>query len=289
LKPLTVSGDLESVLADLVGDLAAYRPGGKGLIFEGGGDSDFDKTLAGTLFREELRGINLISGSNKLRVKLLHEVLQRAHASGALPTKFYAVMDGDTDEPPEDGGAVNRFVWDVYHIENYLLEPNIISQVVRNLDPAREESADSVLNALETAARNVVPTVLIHRIKSTANSKLVRAINLGFAPDSDNVAGDLHAAVTRSMTRMQAAVEADLTQSSLAAAEQMLRAEIEASFADGSWIRKLPGREILKQYLSGLQIGVGYEVLRNLIVAKMAETGFKPAGMREIIEKVAAD
>src|SRR6266511_929609 len=35
LRALTASGDLELVLTDLVGDLAAYRPGGKGLIFEG--------------------------------------------------------------------------------------------------------------------------------------------------------------------------------------------------------------------------------------------------------------
>ncbi len=55
LKALTVSEDLELVLTDLVGDLAAYRPGGKGLIFEGGGDSDFDKTIVSTLFSEEVR------------------------------------------------------------------------------------------------------------------------------------------------------------------------------------------------------------------------------------------
>jgi energy-coupling factor transporter ATP-binding protein EcfA2 len=75
LKPLVVRGDLDGVLTDLVGDLAAYRPGGKALIFEGGGDTDFDKTLVGALFSQELRGVNLISGSNKGRVKALHEIL----------------------------------------------------------------------------------------------------------------------------------------------------------------------------------------------------------------------
>jgi hypothetical protein len=62
LKPLTANEDLEVVIADLVGDLAAYRPGGKAIIFEGGGDSDFDKTIVAALFRYELRGINLLQG-----------------------------------------------------------------------------------------------------------------------------------------------------------------------------------------------------------------------------------
>jgi predicted ATPase len=289
LKPLTVSGDLDAVLADLVGDLAAYRPGGKGLIFEGGGDSDFDKTLAGSLFSEELRGINLISGTNKIRVKLLHEVLERAHASGAVPTKFYAIVDGDTDGPTEDTEAVNRYVWDVYHIENYLLEPEIIAHVINTIDPSRNEEASSVLSGLEAAARNVVPSVLIHRIRSSTNSKLVRSISLGFSPNTLTVAHDLHEAVVRSMARMQADIAADLSEPSLFAAEQALRVNIEGSFADGTWIKKLPGRDILKQYVASLHVGVGYEVLRNLIVGRMVETGFRPAGMKEIIDKVAAD
>lgn len=200
LRPLTVSGDLDSVLADLVGDLAAYRPGGKGLIFEGGGDTDFDKTLAGTLFSEELRGINLISGTNKIRVKLLHEVLERAHASGDVPTKFYAIVDGDTEGPVENTDAVNRYVWDVYHIENYLLEPSIIAHVVSTIDPLHVVDENSVRSSLEAAARNVVPSVLIHRIKVSANSKLIGSINLGFSPDTLTVAHDLHEAVARLRT-----------------------------------------------------------------------------------------
>lgn len=289
LRPLIVSGDLESVLADLVGDLAAYRPGGKGLIFEGGGDSDFDKTIASTLFSEELRGINLISGTNKIRVKLLHEVLERAHDSGAVPTKFYAIVDGDTEGVAGESNAVNRHVWDVYHIENYLLEPAIIAHVVNTIDPNRSEDEESVTNGLEVAARSVVGSVLIHRIRSSANSKLVSSINLGFDPATLTVAHDLHEAVTRSLAKIEAAIENELSEQSLLSAEQQLRIEIEASFTDGSWIKKLPGRDILKQYVAGQTLPVGYEVLRNLIVGRMVEVGFKPAGMKEVIDKVVAD
>lgn len=79
LRPLTESSDLDLVLADLVGDLAAYRPGGKGLLLEGGGDTDFDKVFVSKLFPDELKGINLISGSNKIKVRALHDILDKAY------------------------------------------------------------------------------------------------------------------------------------------------------------------------------------------------------------------
>src|SRR5690606_20739108 len=59
LRSLRMRDDLDIAVADLVGDLSAYRPGGKGVIFEGGGDAEFDKMFVGGLFKKELLGINL--------------------------------------------------------------------------------------------------------------------------------------------------------------------------------------------------------------------------------------
>jgi len=50
----------------------------------------------------------------------------------------------------------------------------------------------------------------------------------------------------------------------------------------------LPGREILRQFVSISATGVKYEMLRNLIVSRMAEAGYKPAGMKAVIQKVVA-
>lgn len=172
LRTLSVTDDLDAVLADLVGDLAAYRPGGKGLIFEGGGDTDFDKTLVNALFPEELRGVNLISGSNKARVKILHEVLERAYSKGDLPTKFFAITDKDSDGISENTKNVGTFQWDVYHIENYLIHENFIADVLNSLGMTSIYTAESVKNCLEDAARAVVPSVIIHRMRSLVNSHL---------------------------------------------------------------------------------------------------------------------
>jgi hypothetical protein len=288
LRPLMVSEDLDLVLTDLVGDLAAYRPGGKGLIFEGGGDSEFDKKLASTLFAEELRGINLISGTNKSRVKALHEILERAHARGDMPTKFYAVVDKDSETATDEAKAVNRFVWDVYHIENYLLEPSFILDVLRALG-IEGQTQEGVLNSLSKAARGVVPSMLNHRMRQFASQRILRSIDLGFDPGTLTVGRDLHAATVRSAGRINSILAGDLNEASLVAKEQEFRNEIEQSFADGTWKSTIPGREILRRFVDNEKLPVGYEVLRNLILSKMGEQSHKPKGMQEIIAKIVAD
>jgi hypothetical protein len=88
---------------------------------------------------------------------------------------------------------------------------------------------------------------------------------------------------------MKAEVAAQLSEASLISTEQALLVEIEENFSDGTWIRKLPGRDILKQYVGSQVPKVGYKVLRNLIVGRMVEIGFKPLGMKAVIDKIVAD
>jgi predicted ATPase len=286
LRALTVTQDLELVMADLVGDLAAYRPGGKALIFEGGGDSDFDKTIAATLFPEELRGINLLSGTNKMRVKLLHEILHRAYKSGDLPTKFYAVTDRDSEPLAEESKVVNRFEWDVYHIENYLLVPRIIAEVLNSLNLGGRFEEKSVFDGLESAARKVVPMMLMHKMRTHVNSAIVNCVDLGFSPSTLTVGIAIHDAVTRSVSRIEEVIRLRLSKADLVDMEHTLKDQLNQSFVDGSWIKILPGREILKQFVTIERVSVGYETFRNLIVSKMSETGYKPEGMASILSKI---
>jgi AAA domain, putative AbiEii toxin, Type IV TA system len=122
LRPLKATADLDLALVDLVGDLASYRPSGKVVIFEGGGDSDFDRKVTGTLFPELQLKANLISGTNKARVRALHETLETASQQGQLPFQFYAVTDKDSSKEDIPRSSIGIYSWDVYHIENYFLE-----------------------------------------------------------------------------------------------------------------------------------------------------------------------
>ncbi len=289
LKPLTVSEDIEIIMTDLVGDLAAYRPGGKAIIFEGGGDSDFDKTIVGAIFRDELQGINLLSGTNKVRVKVLHEILEKAHKSGDLPTKFYAITDSDSESTPDSNLGVNRFEWDVYHIENYLLNTPIITSLVNSLTLKNELTEASVEVMLNEAARKVVPNMLIHKMKGFVNSQVVNSISLGISPKSNDIGKDLFEAVKRSSEKISTLINNSLSEEMLTNQQKLFSDEYEKCFIDETWRTKLPGRDILKRFISIAELTVGYESFRNMIVKKMVEESYKPSGMNTIINKIISD
>lgn len=289
LRPLLVNQDIEMVMTDLMGDLATYRPGGKGLIFEGGGDSDFDKTFASTLFGKELKGINLISGSNKIRVRLLHEILDRAYKNGDLPTKFYAITDNDSEEYESYTEGLNRYNWDVYHIENYLLHSQIISEVINTLKLGSNYDEKTVDIKLSNAARKVVPNMLLTKMHNYVNSGIMRSIKLGISPKSNAIADDLHNAALASSKRITESVLAELSAHELSSKKAEFEAELEQSFGNGTWKAQLPGREILKRFVDDEKIGINYEVFRNLIVGRMADSGYQPEGMRRVFEKIIAD
>lgn len=285
LKALVEFKDLDLVLTDLVGDLAAYRPGGKGVIFEGGGDSDFDRTLVEALFTEEMRGINLISGSNKAKVRALHQVLASAHSKGHLPTKFFCVVDKDTGRKNAAPDGITEFEWGVYHIENYLLNPDFISETFNTYSLSSPMSTSQADAKLAQAARGVVPLVVANQLRDFANSSIVSELRLGFSPASSTMCDDLKEAIDGSFKRIAAAVNA-LSLTEIQNKEADLRRNLEASFADGSWREKIPGREILKAFVQSEQIPTSYEAFRNQVVSRMAEKSYKPQGMLPIIRRI---
>ena len=285
LTLLDQTSDLNQVLTDLVGDLAAYRPGGKALIFEGGGDSDFDKRFVADLFREELRGINLISGTDKAKVKALHEILEKAYSDSTLDIKFCAIVDGDTDEEFKTNGF-SRFQWNVYHVENYLLQPDIIAHILNSSELSKKWTDELVSQALKDAARLIIPHRVAHKMREYCNKKIVTCIDLGFSPKSKLIGSEIYQALVRSTQRITDVVAKELQESDLDNFEKTQRLELDESLEDGTWIKKLPGREILKQFRGDQKLPMTYELLRNLIIGRMSELGRKPEGMRKVIEEI---
>lgn len=289
LRELRATEDLDIAIADIVGDLAAYRPGGAAIIFEGGGDSDYDQSLTFRLFSTELAGINLLSGSNKTKLSALHEILDRAYSRGDLPTRFYAITDRDSPPSLEARTGLRMFNWDVYHIENYLLEEVYVAKVINALEPTRRITAEMTLNEMRSAARKAVPALVRHRMREHINSNLVSCINLGFDPAAEDIATVASEAVGRSLERINNVVGESLAHSALTDLQRQYEQDFEAAFADGRWKAEVPGREVLKGLVAELGLAVGYEAVRNLIASHMVDDGFKPAGMARVIELVLSD
>jgi predicted ATPase len=288
LKPLSATADLELALVDLVGDLAAYRPGGKVVIFEGGGDSDFDQRVTSTLFPKLQEQANLISGSNKIRVRALQETLEKATQRGQLPFKFFSVTDRDSG-PPAQSSSVNVFSWDVYHIENYFLEPKFISLVLEMLNVGSVLTEEAIWDELRQCAQDTLPQLIRHELAESANAALVGAINLGTDPKGADLANLLYMSIVRSLERLNDVCSTSLTKVGLEVKESELRSKYNESLANGTWIGKCRGRDILKRFAGKHASSVSYEVFRNLLLSKMKDHGHCPKGMSIVVERILAD
>lgn len=285
LRPMSRESDLDLAIADLVGDLAAYQPDRKVVIFEGGGNSDFDKWMTSALFPKFAQRANLISGTNKRKVTALHEILNRAFSKGEISTRFFAITDSDYDGEKSGVENITLFSWPVYHIENFLIDPDFISIAVSGLYP-NSIGADEVADMLRDCARTCIPKAVRHHVVGNASKQLIGAINLSFDPLAENIADEVYQAAERSRDRTTDLFGGKLSRESLQVLEGELREKYESAIDDGSWVDILPGRDILRAFSNRLPNGIGHETLRTMIVNRMVEAKHMPSRMKAIVSQI---
>ena len=286
LKRLSVTADLDLALVDLVGDLASYKPGGKVVIFEGGGDSDFDQRVASMLFPELQEQANLVSGSNKVRVRALQETLEIASRKGQLPFKFFSITDRDSDATSTPSASVNMFSWDVYHIGNYFLEPKFLSKILSSLQLGPNFTEDEIWDELRQCAQDTLAQLIRHDLAEFANNALVQSINMGTDPKAADLAGVLSQSVSRSLTKLNNICNNELSEPALRQREDDAKRKYIESIADGTWVSKIRGRDVLKRFVGKHAPSVSYEVFRNLLLSQMKDQGYRPNGMENVIKKI---
>lgn len=289
LVPIESGESMDRAILDLVGEVASYRPDGKLLIFEGGGDAEFDLEMTSDLFPELLTKTNMISGTNRNRVRDLHRLLEKANEKGALRMKVFSVVDRDSDSSM--GASPSReMMWDCYHIENYLLEPKYILEVLR--DVLRHKCAFAteaeVENALQSAAQDVAELVIRSELEGWANSTLVRCLRVGSDPRPEKLVQTLQSSIIESRSRIVSTVNADLALEKIESRVVAARTRVHEELDSKKWMKTLPGREILKRFADRHSAGVGYEKLRNLIIASMKRDGYRPSGMSAVIMQILA-
>lgn len=279
-------GDLDRVVLALVGDLAAYRPGAKVVVFESTEDAAFDVRMTCTLFPDFEQRTNAISAGNKRRVSDLYELLEQARTEGHIDARFFAISDADDD--PALAGPATRFQWDVYHIENYLLHPKFILDALRAVGTTGDivQSEDAVLRELKSCAEETIPELVAHKLRAHVNRVLVSSIDLGFDPARRDTAIALAEAITRSHTRIQQRVSVELAEPQLLALQVEYEATCRAALTDDSWITKFRGRDALRRFAGRQTRGMQYEYFRDLVINRMAEVGYQPIGMGRILSAI---
>ena len=278
--------ELERATVDLVGDLATYRPHAKVVILEGDDTTEFDVSMVRRLFPEFGRRVNLVSGGNKSGVKNLYTVLEGSAKQLGVLDRFYAITDRDHESAGAQPLKSHQFSWDCYHIENYLLVPSALRSVTRSVGQGYVfETDNDVVDALKSCAGELVDGLVLELLQKEVNDTIVAMIRVKGDPDTKNYAAAILPSVTASFERVANAADG-FSLEKLRELGYSHELRFRESLQTDAWTKDFPGRKILKQFVGKYVKGVSYEPFVNLILDKLTEDGFEPAGMKRVIDEV---
>jgi len=254
------------------------------LFLEGESDAEllplFLDTLPAGVSLVETRGKGTLMRLTSTAMKLLEETIRDG--------QFYLVRDHDIEDDPgfldalQSQYAGHFFVWDRYHIENYLLDEEAIYQVLAD-DPdiPTPPSPCGIGQRLRALAEARKDHVLAKRLEAKVNQALRRRLRLN-VPEGVKVSllNAAAAHLTRTATILgPAAVEQMYTQE---------RAVLDPDWEEG-WRRLCIGRDVLKDYHGEVVRGyLGYEVFRNRVARKIRDMSRVPSLITQVMSSVTA-
>lgn len=281
--------DVDRVTIELVGDLASYRPHGKVVVLEGKSGDGFDVTMVRRLFPDFARRVNLISGGHKKRVRDLYSVLSEPAIQSGVRNRFFAIVDRDSDSPLPSGPATSEFSWDVYHIENYLLDVGSIRAATVSLEGSDRNLDDSdIIALLHECATELVDGLVLIQIRRDINSMFVDAIRIEGPPDTKSPARGIEPSVKASARRISEICES-LTIEEIERRTESYRGELENSLKSDTWMKEFPGRLILRRY-AGKRLGgrIDSKLFLNMVLDRAVERGIQPPSMKRLLDDIAS-
>jgi len=277
--------EIEAALIDLIGDISSYQHGNKVVIFEGL-DSEFDKKMTNDLFPEFEKSINSISAGSRTNVSNLQNILKSASDEGIISHKFISIVDRDSGKVTGDLESL-KFSWDVYHIENYLLNEKYILQSLNDLGLSNEniDSKEKISFELKECAR----TTLSFHVRHELNQYVSQEIKSSFKTNIDEkkpLSDEYFKTVNDTVKEIEEKTQNSLSQKELFKKEKIIKNKFVNSLKDESWKSEFNGRNILKKFIGNNIDGIRYEQFRNLIISKMKHDKFRPIGMEKIISEI---
>lgn len=248
----------------------------------------FDRRVVSTLFPKFEHAVNSLSGGSKQRVQNLYKVLSSLENESRLRHKFYAVTDSDNVYQSE---GQRHFSWDVYHIENYLLEGDFLFRVLERLRSCTIEtgSAEKVRSCLKECAKISVSALINHRLTVEVNSALLKSITFKISSVDGDPTRALAAAIQKASEKAAVLAAQTYPVSEIESRFRAVSLEVRSSLDNESWMKTFRGRDILKLFVTKYVSGISYQNLRELILSEMKDNGYQPAGMKAIVDRIMAD
>jgi hypothetical protein len=218
------------------------------VVFVEGKEASSDKWILDRLISFSVPGVNFIAGGSCESIlstgTRANELLAEACANG----DFFAIVDRDYRSDDEIRDITNNykgrlFVWNVHEIENLFLEPDILLQTLSFLGHLRKEATRTSLEAeLKEVATELADWI--------AADWVAWEFDKAFQPPSRRIGGDdPKGSLQKYATALKRTISEATETNNVENRFEKKRTEVEKLIHGGSWLARLPGKQLLRKFL----------------------------------------
>jgi predicted ATPase len=264
LSRVTANDELHSALSEIMGSNGMVSINRK-VVFIEGNESSADRYIFEAMYPPSEFNISFIpAGDSNININTSEKVNKLLSSVGTFQ-EFYSIIDADIERltSPETNGRL--FKLPVYHVENFLLDIDIIFQLTQDL----------LLDKCPYTTVADVEKKLIELLNSNGHLlPLTKAVFDATVANKAKEAWDF-------VYKKDSAGLNNLSFPSFDTIKNHTISKIDNAVANNSWKSICKGRDLLKAFCS--LHGFKYEQFRNLIISKFKSP---PKGLQSIIEQI---
>ena len=265
-QAITVAEDDETNNAlRLLGQSIGIVSLGKKIVLIEGAASSLDKQTYGFILKNRFPNLVLVPSGGREVIESFQQLSDTVLSKTIWGVDFFMVCDRDTTDSGEishieqSAGGKLRYL-NRYHLENYFLEPNVLSKVFEDIEPdgswLRDE--EQIRSRLVQLAIDTIPyaTALIVAAQIRRKVGNVSIMPKGLdRQDVNSVVSLFKQKINNELIRTSEALNIQFI-------EQLVRntySTLETTCSDGSgrWIEIIPGKQILARFSALTPLDVG--------------------------------
>ena len=234
-------------------------------------------------FFEDFKGkvVFVPSGSVGEVMKISDSVLKLLQTSSRF-NFYFAIRDRDfmNDAERESIMRTNErlYVWERYHIENYLLDFDAVYSVLsRNVTPCPCSSAQNIEEKIIELLRSESPRFISKMVNYEVNKKLKEVhFDIGF----EEIDEQAQRKIENLKNRLLPILQTDSIQRIVAEK----RKDFQRLLESGEWVKVLPGREILTRFISRYGRELQYKPFKNQLIHEIRNENKVPKEVQDLRE-----
>jgi hypothetical protein len=239
---VTTSQQLHTALSEMMGSrgLVSFN---QRIVFIEGTDTSADREIYERLYPPNVHNISFVPAGDSSTVRKTADRVNDLLSMGSSGFQhFYSIVDGDlrrASAAPTNAGA-RLFHLPVYHVENFLLDPELILGATMEVLASKCTFSTSSEISNELKAIILEPAHLKPYTRAVLDSKVSELANQAYDAVSQGTAGTVLSVGTVAF----------------ADAEREAKATLSAAISDDTWPAKCKGRDVLRGYCgkNGLKV-----------------------------------